>query len=147
MRDRLEIGENQMGDKGFLSLNCFCGFTYDLNSLIYMINETKKKELKDVSKMYQQFVKMYSKWRCMICGDNFNIHSQYYRIIFKDDKIDSKILKLIDSQHLICTSCAHNFNFNSTQTINCNFCKSEHIFKDIKEVDRNNETEGECIII
>ena len=147
IKDNLEISENQMGDRCFLSLNCFCGFRYDLKALIYMINETKKKELKDESKIYQDFIKKYSKWKCMICGENFNIHSQYYRIIFKDDKIDSKILKLIDSQHLICYSCASNFNFKSIQTIDCQFCKSKHIFKGIKEVDHNNESEGDCIII
>ena len=155
IRNRLEIGEDQMGNRGFPSLNCFCGFKYDLNSLIYMIKEMKKKELKEEYKMYQEFVKNYSKWKCMICGDSFNIQSKYYRLIFKDDKMDSKILKLMDSQHLICLSCVHNYrvcNTNNTNNTNnniieCLFCKSKHTVKDIKEVDENNETETDCIII
>ena len=147
MKKGVEIYKNQQGDIGFFSLSCYCGFKYDLNSLIFMINETKKKELKEVAKMYEECLKKYSKWKCMICGDNFNINSKYYRLVFKDDKIDSKILKLIDSQHLICLTCEENFKRAKTNIIECQFCKSNHTVKELKEVDENNEPEGSCIII
>ena len=149
IKKKLEIGENQYGYVGFNSLNCFCGFKYDLNSLTYMINEMKKKDLKDEMKIYQEFLKNYGKWKCMICGENFNKQGKYYRLYFKDDKIDNKILKIFDSKHLICESCANMRDIkidNGAKSIDCQFCKSKHTITNIKNVDSNNETDGDCII-
>lgn len=146
-KKKLEIRENQKGDKYFLPLNCYCGYNYNLNSLIYMINEMKKKELKDEIKMYQQFLKQYCKWKCMICQKNFNIHYNYFRLFFTDDKIDKQSLNMMGNKHLICQFCARQYSIDIGKDIFCFFCKSKHIIENIKEVNYNNEVESDCIII
>ena len=100
-------------------------------------------------KIYQEFLKNNDKWKCKIFGENFNKHGKYYRLYFKDDKIDNKILKIFDSKHLICESCANMRDIkidNGAKSIDCQFCKSKHTITNIKNVDSNNETDGDCII-
>ena len=36
---------------------------------------------------YQEFIKMYWKWKCMMCGTSFNKYNKYYRLLFTDDEI------------------------------------------------------------
>ena len=110
--------------------------------------EMTKKDLNDEIKIYQEFIKRYSKWKCMICLENFHRQqSKYYRILFSDDKIDSKILKLMSNKHLICNSCAIDYKVDKIENIDCMFCKSQHKINEIKNVNNNNETESDCIII
>ena len=148
IENRLEIYRDETNNEiGFISLNCYCGFNYDLNALFYMIKKMEEKKLKEPKEVYQKFVKRYWKWKCMMCGANFNPQKKYFRVIFKDDKIDKKLLKKTDFYHLICHDCACENQINKVKEINCNFCKSKHTITDYMALDESNETESDCIII
>ena len=83
----IEINQNELITVGFNSLNCPCGYNYILESFVYMIDEMEKKKLKDYMEKYQEFIKMYWKWKCMMCGTNFTKYNKYYRLLFSDDEI------------------------------------------------------------
>ena len=144
---KLQIFKSKDNYMGFLSLDCYCGFRYDLNALNYMIIETKKRKLDEEGKMYENFILLYCKWRCMICRNCFNLNEQFYRIIFKDDKMDKELLKKTNCNHLICSQCAYNYQIADKKPINCKFCNSNHIITSYKKVDENNTDENNCIII
>ena len=133
-------------EMGFHSLYCICGFKYDFKSLVYMIHEMSKQKLKIQKETYIDFLLKYCKWKCAMCGENFNRQFKYFRINFKDDNIDKKILKKIGHRHLICQTCADFYNIFKNKSIVCQFCHSKHIIKEIKSVDENNEVEDEDII-
>ena len=134
-------------DMGFTSLNCLCGYRYDLQSLNYMINKLDEKDLKKQKKIYQDIMKNYFKWKCMICQRNFNCRRNHYSIVFKDENIDKNILKKVDNSHLICSSCANSNEIKKGIVIACQFCHSGHTITDIKEVDNENNVMSDCIII
>ena len=146
---KLEIGiDSKNCEKGFNSLNCYCGFNYDLISLFYMIKKMEEKKLKKEKEIYQTFIKLYWKWKCMKCQCNFNFQMKCFRIIFKDDKIDKNLLlKKTDFYHLICYSCASYNRIDKIKEINCQFCKSKHTIIDFKVLNENNDVESECFII
>ena len=84
----IEITQNDLLSIGFKSLNCPCGYKYKLESFLYMINEMKKRKLEDCMEKYQKFIKMYWKWKCMMCESNFSQYNgKYYRLLFSDDEI------------------------------------------------------------
>ena len=144
---KMQLYENQEREIFFSSLCCFCGFSYDLKALNYMISETEKRKLSDQTEIYEEFIKLYCKWKCMACRQNFNRNNKYYRLYFKDDKMDKKLLKRMESKHLICYSCACTNKINQIKTIKCLFCNSNHLITEFKEVDSDNKTESDCIII
>ena len=144
----LEIGYNEeTNNKGFKSLKCLCGFRYDLQAFIYMINKMEEKNLKEQKKTYLEFIKNYFKWKCMICRSNFNNKIKNFCIEFKDENLDKKILKKIDFRHFICVYCASNYEIQKDKQIDCQFCHSLHLITDIKNLNEENETESDCIII
>ena len=144
---KMQLYESQNHDIFFSSLNCFCGFSYDLNAINYMIKELEKRKLSDQAEMYQEFIKLYCKWMCMVCRENFNRTQEYFRLYFKDDKMDKKLLKKTDNKHLICYSCAYTNKINEIKIIKCFFCNSNHTITEFKRVDSDNKTESDCIII
>ena len=144
---KLKIYEDKNQSKGFSSLDCYCGFRYDLNALSYMINEANKRGLKEQGKNYEEFIKLYCTWRCMVCRNYFNKKETFLRIIFKDDQMDKTLLKKTDCRHLICQKCAYNSDIKEEKTIRCKFCNSNHIINKIKKVDENNEDGSDCLII
>ena len=83
----------------------------------------------------------------MICQKNFNIHYNYFRLFFTDDKIDKQSLNMMGNKHLICQFCARQYSIDIGKDIFCFFCKSKHKIENIKEVNYNNEVESDCIII
>ena len=80
---------------GFISLNCYCGYKYNFQSLIYMIKKMQEKNIKEYKELYQEIIINYWRWKCMICRKSFNIKEKFYRINFIDDKIDKTLLKKI----------------------------------------------------
>ena len=137
----------ETNDKGFISLKCPCGFRYDLQAFIYMINKMEEKNLKEQKKSYHDYIKNYFKWKCMMCRNNFNNKYKTYCIVFKDENLDKKILKKIDFIHFICIQCAQNYRIKKDLKMDCQFCHSSHLITDIKELNQDNEIESDCIII
>ena len=146
---KLEIGISpRKNEKGFNALNCFCGFTYDLNALFDMIKKTEQKKLIKEKEVYQTFIKHYWKWKCMKCQCHFSMEMKCYRIAFKDDKIDKNLLlKKTDFYHLICLPCALKNRIDKIKEINCKFCNSKHTIIEYKVLDENNEVQSDCLII
>ena len=145
---QLEIKyDKETNDRGFNVLRCPCGFRYDLQAFIFMINKMEEKHLKDHQNSYREMIKKYFKWKCMICRKNFNNNVQNFCIIFKDENLDKKILKNIDFHHYICIPCGQNYGIKNDIRINCQFCHSNHLITDIKALSKDNEIESDCIII
>ena len=145
----IEITQNDLLSIGFKSLNCPCGYKYKLESFLYMINEMKKRKLEDCMEKYQKFIKMYWKWKCMMCESNFSQYNgKYYRLLFSDDEIKKLTKKKFDLKHLICQQCAIENHIDKAKTINCQFCNSTHNIKEFLEVDKeNNDIDSSCVII
>jgi hypothetical protein len=142
-----DIKGNYLVDIGLHTLWCPCGYKYNLKSFVYMIEEMNKKQLKDYSEKYLELIKLNWKWKCMMCGINFMRGSRFFRLVFSDDNIKNLIKKKIDLKHLICNNCASYNRIDKAETIKCVFCKSEHKIKEYLNVDENNNTESDCIII
>ena len=139
--------EENIIDVGLNSLSCPCGHKYNINSYAYMMEEMEKRKLKEYSEKYLEFIKLNWKWKCMMCGRNFMRNDKFFRLVFNDDNIRNLIKKKFDLRHLICHSCACMNQIDKKKTIKCQFCKSEHKIKDFLNVDENNNTESDCIII
>ena len=126
-------------------LNCFCGYAYHSLDILNMIQEMDKRQLKDQKEMYQDFIRNFWNWRCMLCQKTFNRVERFYRIIFETDKIDIKLLKSKnDLRHLICDKCNQNV-VNGQKVIFCRVCEFEHKIKKTIEVNEFNKDEG-CVI-
>ena len=131
---------------------CHCGFIYDIQAFLKLINKMEELKESDYKKIYEMQIKNNWKWLCMACRENFNNKNQYYRLFLKDNKIEEKIKKF-ELKHLICKTCADINQIgkfekdNGEGKINCKFCNSEHKIESIKKVNLNNETESTCIII
>jgi len=70
--------------------NCPCGAKINLNYIISMINIIDEKKLnKHYKEEFQELILIHWKWRCMICGQNFNNETKFYRIFFNDDELNS----------------------------------------------------------
>lgn len=126
---------------------CQCGFEYNLNAFLQLINEMRKRNEKSYKKIYEEQVKNNWKWICMVCRQNFHKSLNYFRLFLTDKKIDKKLLNKFELKHLICEICFKDNNIKETSKISCNFCKSEHIIDFIKKVDSENKTESACMII
>ena len=128
---------------------CPCGYKYKLKDFIYMIKTLQKNKLNSYISTYKKQIKNNWKWICLFCQKYFSKKNKYIRIYFKDDNLDEIILDKIEYKHLVCEKCALNNNIKEGQNtkIKCQFCDSEHIIKEIKNVDENNKTDSNCIII
>ena len=127
-------------------LECFCGYFYHTNDVIYMIKELEKRKLEDQKKIYQDYIKSVWIWRCMMCLHPFKKNYVYYRAIFDNDKIDTKLLKSKkELKHLLCGSCRQKLN-KEEKNIFCKICEIEHKVKDIVDVDDFNEEDSICSI-
>jgi len=130
---------------------CPCGYKYNLKSFLNLINKMDKINEKSCKKIFEKQIKNNWKWMCMVCRQNFNRKTKFFRLILEDKKIDKELLKKYELKHLICNQCAKEKKIDNIQnrvtTINCNFCNSEHSIVFIKEVDENNNTKSACIII
>ena len=129
--------------------NCPCGAKINLNYIISMINIIDEKKLnKHYKEEFQELILIHWKWRCMFCGENFNNETNFYRVFFNDDKIEKKFLKKkTEFSHLICLNCGRSNRIREDQDIRCNFCDSNHKVNSIKNVDKNNITESNCMLI
>ena len=147
---KLDIGilDEKSGDIGFMPLECSCGYKYNLPSLFYMLNVIQQKNLNEKQEIYLKFIDAYWKWRCAMCGHSFNKNPNnlFVRLIFKDEKLESKLPKIKSFEHLVCEPCASKYRMKESKYIDCQFCKSKHTKIDIKGVDENNETKS-CIIM
>ena len=128
---------------------CPCGYKYKLKDFIYMIKTMQKNKLNSYINTYKKQIKNNWKWICLFCQKYFSKKNKYIRIYFKDDNLDEIILDKIEYKHLVCEKCALNNNIKEGQNtkIKCQFCDSEHIINEIKNVDENNKTDSNCIII
>ena len=130
-------------------LECFCGYFYHTNDVLYMINELEKRKLEEQKKVYQDYIKYVWIWKCMICLSPFKSKYMYYRVFLDTDeigkKIDTKLLKSKkDLKHLLCGSCRQKLN-KDEKIIPCKICEFEHKVKNIVEVDEFNE-EDSCSV-
>ena len=133
---------------GFTTLDCHCGYNYNLNSIFYMIKKMEDLNLKEQKEIYQTYIKRYWKWKCMSCGDFFSPRMEFFRVMFEDLEIDKKLLKKkTEFYHLICRSCATSQQINVIKKIDCQFCNSKHEITDIKKLDQDNKVESDCLII
>ena len=129
-------------------LECFCGYFYHTQDVLYMINELEKRKLEDQKKVYQDYIKYIWIWRCMACLQPFNVKYMYYRVFFDTDetekKIDTKLLKSKkDLKHLLCSSCRQ--KLKDEKIIPCKICEFDHQVKNIDDVNEFNE-ESSCSI-
>ena len=130
-------------------LECFCGYFYHTNDVLYMINELEKRKLEEQKKVYQDYIKYVWIWKCMICLSPFKSKYMYYRVFLDTDeigkKIDTKLLKSKkDLKHLLCSSCRQKLN-KDEKIIPCKICEFDHKVKNIVEVDEFNE-EDSCSV-
>ena len=129
-------------------LECFCGYFYHTQDVLYMINELEKRKLEDQKKVYQDYIKYIWIWRCMECLHPFNVKYMYYRVFFDTDeiekKIDTKLLKSKkDLKHLLCSNCRQ--KLKDEKIIPCKICEFDHEVKKIDDVNEFNE-ESSCSI-
>ena len=130
-------------------LECFCGYFYHTNDVLYMINELEKRKLEEQKKVYQDYIKYVWIWKCMICLSPFKSKYMYYRVFLDTDeigkKIDTKLLKSKkDLKHLLCGSCRQKLN-KDEKIIPCKICEFDHKVKNIVDVDEFNE-EDSCSV-
>ena len=128
-------------------LECFCGFFYHTNDVIYMINEMEQKKLKDIKKFYQTYIENIWNWKCMLCRKSFRINNKFFRLYFKTEAIDKKIIKT-EFKHLLCEECVVNNHIKekNTKKILCFYCEMEHEITKLNEVNEENEDSGDCLI-
>ena len=128
--------------------SCPCGTKYNLQYLLSIINTLEEKKFKEqYIEIYYYLISCIWKWKCMLCGKNFNAEKKFYRILFNDDSLKKILKKKIDFKHTICIRCLQSSNINDKNEFLCEFCNSKHIKNDIKNVDESNKTESDCIII
>ena len=127
---------------------CPCGTKYNLQYILSIINILEEKKMKEqYIEIYYYLIACIWKWKCMICGKNFNPDKKYYRILFNDDNLKKILKKKLDFKHTICIKCLQSSKINEKKDFQCKFCNSRHIKTDIKNVDECNKTESDCIII
>ena len=127
-------------------LTCFCGFIYNTQHILKLINELINRGMIEQIKIYQDYINNIWNWKCCLCMNNFNINEQFCKIAFKCEKIDKKLLNpKTEFKHLLCAGCHHKNNINKQKIIACDICELEHQVVDLKKVNQNNEEEN-CII-
>ena len=143
---RLQEDNNSYLFKYVRFLTCFCGFIYNTQHILKLINELINKGMVEQIKIYQDYINNIWNWKCCLCMNNFNINEQFCKIAFKCEKIDKKLLNpKTEFKHLLCAGCHHKNNINKQKIIACDICELEHQVVDLKKVNQNNEEEN-CII-
>jgi len=128
--------------------SCPCGMKYNLQYILSIIKLLEEKKFKDqYIEIYYYLIACIWKWKCMICGRNFNPDKKFFRYLFNDDSLKKMLKKKLDFKHTICGNCLQNSNVNNSNEFQCEFCNSKHIKNDIKNVDESNKTGSDCIII
>ena len=130
-------------------LECFCGFFYHTNDVIYMITIMDSRNYQFYKEFYQDYIENIWNWRCMFCRYSFRMGDQFYRLYFKTDKIDKKYLKSkTEFRHLLCIECyeKNKNNIKDKKKVDCYFCEMEHDVDKLKEVDEENEDKSNCLI-
>ena len=121
-------------------LSCYCGFDYNTQNVLYMIEETNKRNLLTQKKMYSDYIDNFWNWRCCMCKKNFTSTKSFYKFIFLCDKIKFNLLNPnIGFKHLICNDCYLDYNINQIKIINCNICELEHNIIELNKVNGYNE--------
>ena len=127
-------------------LTCFCGFIYNTQHILKLINDLIDLGMIEQIKIYQDYINNIWNWKCCLCMNNFNINEQFCKIAFKCEKIDKKLLNpKTEFKHLLCAGCHYKNNINKQKIIACDICELEHQVVDLKKVNQNNEEEN-CII-
>ena len=128
---------------------CPCGYEYKLKDFIDMMKILEDKKLNSYLNIYENQIKNNWIWMCMCCREIFSKKNKNLRIYFRNDNMDKYISNKIKLRHLICQKCAekNNINENGNKIIKCEFCNAEHEIELIKNVDDNNKTDSQCIII
>jgi hypothetical protein len=127
---------------------CPCGTKYNLQYILSIINYLEERKFKEqYIEIYYYLIASIWKWKCMICGKNFNPGKKFFRYIFNDDSLKKILKKKLDFKHTVCIRCLQNSNINEKNDFQCEFCNSNHIKNYIKNVDECNKTESDCIII
>ena len=143
---RLQEDNNSDFLKFVRFLTCFCGFIYNTQHILKLINELINRGMIEQIKIYQDYINNIWNWKCCLCMNNFNINEQFCKIAFKCEKIDKKLLNpKTEFKHLLCAGCHHKNNINKQKIIACDICELEHQVVDLKKVNQNNEEEN-CII-
>jgi len=127
-------------------LNCFCGFLYNTQDVIYMVNEMEKKGLKEQKQIYQDYILNIWNWRCCLCTNEFKITGNFGKIFFKcEDEFKNILSSEKDFKHLICVECYEKNNIKNQKIFACNTCELKHEIIDYKKVNEKNEEES-CIL-
>jgi len=144
-----KVEENEEGYINCYPMSaCPCGYKYTLQYILSIINDLEKKKLNNkYIEIYYNLIACIWKWKCMICGKNFNFDNKFYRYLFNDDNLKKILKKKLDFKHSICYRCVKNNNINDSNEFSCKFCNTKHIKNAIKEVDESNKTESDCVII
>ena len=128
-------------------LTCFCGFTYNSQDVLYMINELEKNNMKQQKLIYQKYILNIWNWKCFLCHRNFEITVKFLKVFFKcpDD-----FKKLLNSEkefkHLLCEDCFNKNDIKNKKVVLCKTCELQHEITEFKGVNEKNEEDG-CIIL
>ena len=127
-------------------LTCFCGFIYNTQHILKLINDLIDLGMIEQIKIYQDYINNIWNWKCCLCMENFNKNENFCKIAFKSEKINKKLLNpKTEFKHLLCEGCHQKNNINQQQIITCSICELAHQVIDIKKVNAKNEEEN-CII-
>ena len=124
-------------------LTCFCGFIYNTQNTLYMIEEMEKRNLKEQKIIYQEYILNIWNWKCFNCTNDFRITGQFFKVYFKCPDAYKKLLNSEkDFKHLLCDDCLQKYNIKNQKKIACNVCESEHEIIEFKKVNEKNEEES-----
>ena len=127
-------------------LTCFCGFIYNTQDVLFMMDEMEKKNLKEQKLIYQEYILNIWNWKCFLCKSDFKISGKFVKVYFKFlDEFKKIINSEKDFKHLLCDDCYQKYDIKNQKIVDCNVCKLQHEIIDYKKVNEKNEEEG-CII-
>ena len=128
-------------------LSCFCGFIYNSQNVLYMINELEKKNMKTQKIIYQDYILNIFNWKCFLCLNNFEISKKFVKVYFKCPDNFKKILNSEkEFKHLLCEDCFNKNDIKNQKIVACNICEFQHEIIEYKSVDEKNEEDGGCTI-
>ena len=120
-------------------LTCFCGFVYNTQNVLYMINETTIRNLLEQRNMYVDYIDNFWNWICCMCKKNFTATKTFYKFNFHCENLNGNLIgPNIRFKHLICNDCFLDYNINQIKNIICNICELEHSILEINKVNKYN---------
>ena len=127
----------------FLFDFCICGRKYYYDDIIILYNFLKTKKRIKECQMIVKIVKNRWYWKCTRCDNNFDPFCLNKRLFLIDNKIN-KDFYTEKIKHLICSNCYESIKSNNKNSVECDYCKSEHHIEGHTKLTYKNQYPNSC---